>query len=147
MLDFFFFFTFASVKVFQTYFCVKLQCILDLFYHLLKKCEYSLILYDLFCLVCGHAMRSCLPLLRIPTAVGHFGIREHWVNLLSIHEQGLVRFNEQCSPYQHCNNNNGNLLSAYPVNHTGMGLGAGDGLSPEEHQGNPITHLREATAG
>ena len=79
MLDFFFFTTFASVKVFQTYFCVKLQCILDLFYHLVKKCEYSLILYDLFCLVCVHAVRSCLPSLRIRKAVGHFGIRGHWV--------------------------------------------------------------------
>lgn len=76
---FFFLTTFASVKAFQTYFCVKLQCILDLFYHLLKECEYSLILYDLFCLVCMHAVRSCLPLLRIPKAVGHFGIRGHWV--------------------------------------------------------------------
>ena len=26
-----------------------------------------------------HAVRSCLPLLRIPKAVGHFGIRGHWV--------------------------------------------------------------------
>ena len=78
MLDLLFF-TFASVKAFQTYFCVKLQCILDLFYHLLKECEYSLILYDLFCLVCMHVVRSCLPSLRIPKAVGHFGIRGHWV--------------------------------------------------------------------
>ena len=63
---------------------MKLQCILDLFYHLLKECEYSLILYDLFCLVCMHAVRSCLPLLRIPKAVGHFGIRGHWVKYMQL---------------------------------------------------------------
>ena len=75
----FFVFTFAPMKAFQTYFCVKLQCILDLFCHLVKKLS-ILLDFNIFIFIFGgsvHAVRSCLPLLT--KAISHLGIRGHWV--------------------------------------------------------------------
>ena len=76
---FVFVFTFAPMKAFQTYFCVKLQCILDLFCHLVKKLS-ILLDFNIFIFIflgSVHAVRSCLPLLT--KAISHFGIRGHWV--------------------------------------------------------------------
>ena len=63
------------MKAFQTYFCVKLQCILGL----VKKLS-ILLDFNIFIFIFGgsvHAVRSCLPLLT--KAISHFGIRGHWV--------------------------------------------------------------------